>query len=86
MYWSDELDEDKRVENNKDKVSILGSIYNTYYNQTFDANSLDIITYTGRISPWQVIFKIAYLTNDGGTDYLWEYFDNWVKILNANRY
>jgi hypothetical protein len=86
MYWSDDLEEDKRIENNKDKLSIYGQIYNTYYNQTFDGNSLYTVTYTGRTSGWQIIFKILYLTNDGSVDYLWEYFDNWVKILNLNRY
>ena len=86
VFWSDDLEEDKRVENNKDQLTVLGGIYNTYYNLTFDANTLDDITYTGRLSPWQIVFKIVYQKNDGTIDYLWEYFDNWVGILNLNRY
>lgn len=85
MYWNPDLQEDKRLENNKDKVSIVALVYSTYYNLTFDSNTLDI-TYVGRVNPWCIIFKIVYIKNDGTLDYIWEYFDNWVTILNLNRY
>jgi hypothetical protein len=86
MYWKDSLEEDKRIENNREHLSVLREIYTTYYSLTLDLTTLDEITYVGRTSPWTVVFKIAYRNNDGTYDYLWEYFTNWVSILNLNRY
>jgi len=86
MYWSDDLDDNKRIELNRNHNTILSTVYSTYYNLTLDIGTLDLITYTERLSPWQVIFKIAYKSKDGLYDYLWEYYENWVKILNLNRY
>jgi len=86
IYWSQELEEDKRIENNREHNSTLIEIFKNYYNIDLDLSTLDSISYIIPLSGWRVIFKIVFLQSDGTTDYLWEYFDNWVSLLNANRY
>jgi hypothetical protein len=86
IYWSPDLDVTRQIETNREHNTVLATIYNTYYNLTLDLNSLDDITYVGRVNPWCIIFKVVYLNTDGTLDYIWEYYDNWVKILNLNRY
>lgn len=86
MHWNEDLDEDKRIENNRTHNSIISTIIESYYNLTFNINSLDEITYVGRENPWCIVFKLVYMNNDGTTDYLWEYLPNWANIVSYCRY
>lgn len=86
MYWTDELDESKRIKNDRSHNTVLSTIFNNYYNITLDLSTLDSITYVDPIQGQIIIYKVVYMNTDGSTDYIWEYFDNWVTILNLNRY
>lgn len=86
MFWNSEFDDSRKIENNRLHNTVISSVYTTYYNIVFDTSTLDEITYTTPDNSWKVVIKILYLNSDGGVEYLWEYFDNWVSILNLNRY
>ena len=81
-YWIENLVDEYKIENNKDKSSIISDIFRVYYGLQFDPTTLNI-DYTYTRQPADQVFIIRYLSGDNDW-YIWEYFDNWMKIKNLN--
>jgi hypothetical protein len=81
-YWIENLVDTYKVENNKLNTNI-GTVFHTYYGLQFNQSTLSQITYNNTRNPAELVFIIRYLSGDNDW-YLWEYFDNWMKIKNLN--
>lgn len=89
-FWSDNLEDTYKLENNINGGVILDpvkEVYKTYYNLILDINTLSQITYDNTRTPYPVIFVIRYQVH-GKERYLWEYYNNWmdIKALNTTKY
>lgn len=85
-YWSDSLDDDYKLENNK--VGVLNlymiDVYREYYNLLLDVDTISDITYVNNVTPYTLVYILRYKTIDGLERYLWEFFDNWMAIKELN--
>ncbi len=82
-YWIENLSDTYKLENNKDKGDIISDVYRNYYGLQFDSNTLSSIDYSYDRMPADLVFIVRYLSGDNEY-YLWEFFQNWMKIKNLN--
>jgi len=84
-YWKEDLDESKRIKNNTigEQLQAIQQVYQTYYNKILNVTTLQSYTFSDDREPGNILFVINYL-DKGKVKYLWEYFDNWVGILELN--
>lgn len=85
-YWSEYLDQTCKLELNTTGIypGILIDVFRTYYNVELDLSTLTSFTYDNDRSPYQLIFIIRYKGADGKELYLWEYYNNFMKIVELN--
>ena len=84
-YWMEGLGEKYRVKNNitGEQLQAIQQVYKTYYNIILDTTTLSTYTYSDDRTPFTILFVVNYL-HKGRIKYLWEYFHNWVGILELN--
>jgi len=93
-YWMENLSELYRLKNNTigNPLQAMSQVYQTYYNKTLDTSTVTSFTFdtpkfpgsgADNRTPYCLIFVINYLDR-GKVKYIWEFFQNWVGILQLN--
>lgn len=84
-YWSEYLSDEYKLENNRDTLypTFLIDVYRDYYNLQFNTDTINQITYNNERTPYQLVIIVRIKSMDKEL-YLWEFFDNWMKIKELN--